>query len=122
MAGNLTINLDPVVLREATTQALMGVLTPEVRDRILEKAISNILNPGSGWDSSRSVLQIAFDDAVKNVARQCAEEYVKSDEGIMARLKDLVRKTADKLFNINADELADKMAEAFVRSIERSRD
>lgn len=116
----ITINLDPVALREATTQAIMGTLTPEVRADIIQKAISALLTPSTdSWDRNRSPIQKAFDDAVAKIAREVASEHVKADAALMLRIKELVRAASDKMFSMDQDKLAQRMADAFCDSIRK---
>ena len=62
---NLNLQLDPVALREATVQAISGILTPEVRAQILQEAIRAVLKPSTNsWEKGVSPLEKAFQDAV----------------------------------------------------------
>lgn len=117
---NMTLELDPVALREATTQAIMGTLTPEVRAQIIEKAISALLKPSTdSWDRGRSPIQTAFDNAVAHCAKEIAKEQIAADEKIRTRLQELMRQAADKVLGMDADKLAEKMADAFTASIRK---
>ena len=116
--SSVNIQLDPVALREATTQALMGVLTPEVREEILRKAIVSLLNPGTNsWDRGKSPIEQAFDNAVTQIAREEAIRMVKEDPALQANVQSLLRKTADLMLNTDQDKLAQRMADAFLESI-----
>lgn len=120
--ANMTIQLDPVALREATAQAIMGTLTPEVRDNVLRGAISNLLSPSTdSWDRGQSPLTKAFSQAVEQVAHQLAREHVQNDPAIMDHLRGLVRTTGEKLLTQDVNKLAEKMADAFVNSIRSER-
>lgn len=119
----ITINLDPVALREATTQSIMGMLTPEVRAKIISDAISALLNPSTNsWDKGRSPIQQAFDNAVARVAHEVAHEHVKNDPTIKSRLEFLVKETATNVLRMDAAKMAENMASAFVESMRSSRD
>jgi hypothetical protein len=116
----MTLQLDPITLREATTQAIMGTLTPEIRAQIIEKAISTMLTPSTNsWDRNHSPIQQAFDDAVMHCAREIAKAHVASDEKVKVRLQELMRQAAEKVLGMDADKLAEKMADAFTSSIRR---
>jgi|GEM_PF-4842166 len=118
--SQLTIQLDPVALREATAQAIMGTLTPEVRENLLRSAISNLLNKKTGeYGMGKTELEIAFDRATTEVARELVREYVKSDASFMEKLNALIRETADRILNMPVDKMAEKMADAFTSSMRR---
>ena len=118
--SQLSIQLDPVALREATSQAIMGILTPEVKERVIRTAINNLLGPTDNYNS-KSQLQIAFDQAVVAVARESVKEMVANDQEIKEKVMELARETARKVFNMDTDKLAEKMADAFCSSIKGDR-
>lgn len=120
--SNLQIQLDPVALREATAQAIMGILTPEIKAQLIETAIRALLTPSTNsWERGKSPIEVAFNDAVIHVARELAKEIVKNDPAIMQRLADLARAASDKVLGQDADKLAEKMAGAFVDAMQRDR-
>lgn len=116
----LTIDLDPIALREATSQAIMGVLTPEVRERVLCQAISVLLTPSTDiWDKKKSPMELAFERAVSVITHDLAREYIKNDPEIMKQLGELLHKTAEKIVSMDVDKMAERMADAFVSSMRR---
>ena len=116
----VTLQLDGDALREATVQAMLGVLTPEVKAQVLEQAINQLLKPSTNaWDKKRSPIELAFDEAVQRVAKQEASRMVTEDAAIQASLKELLRKTADKVLGADMEELAQRMADAFVISMRK---
>lgn len=117
---NLTLQLDPEALREATVQAMVGVLSPEVRAQLVEKAIVAILTPSTNsWDRGRTPLELAFGMAVTQVATTVAREHVEGNAELMERLRVLVREASEKAVGITAEDLVPKMADAFVAAIRR---
>lgn len=118
--SNLTLQLDGDALREATVQAMLGVLTPEVKAKMLESAVQAILKPSTNsWDKNKSPLELAFERAVEQVAREEAARMVAEDPAMRERVKELMRTTADKVLGADVQKLADRMADAFVSSIRR---
>jgi hypothetical protein len=116
----IQIQLDPVALREATAQAIMGTLTPEVRGQIIQKAISALLAPSTNsWDKKKSPIELAFEQAITQLARDEAKRMIAEDEPTRLKVQELLRTTADKVLNADADKLAQRMADAFVDSIRR---
>ncbi len=118
--SNLTIQLDTNALRDATVQAMLGVLTPEVKDKIMENAVRSILTPSTNsWDRGRSVLERAFEEAVQQIARNEAKRIVEEDSVLQLRLRELLRNTADRILNTDLDRLAVRLSDAFVSSMRR---
>ena len=118
--SNLTLQLDGDALREATVQAMLGVLTPEVKAKMLENAVQAILRPSTNsWDNKKSPLELAFERAIERVANDEAKRMIENDEAIRERVQALLRSTADKVLNADADKLTQRMADAFVSSMRR---
>jgi hypothetical protein len=116
----ISLNLDGDSLRDATVQAMLGVLTPEVRAQVLEKAIQAILAPSTNsWDRKKSPIELAFEAAVENLARQEAKRIVDEDTGFRDQIKALLRTTADKVLAADMDKLAERMAAAFAESMRK---
>ncbi len=112
---DITLKLDADALREATHQALMGLLTPEARTALLEKALADMLKPNE--HTKRSPLQQAFDSAVSKIVEQMAEQLIANDQAVKDRLAVLAREAAERMVNADPAELAQKMSAAFVASI-----
>lgn len=116
----VTLNLDGDALREATVQAMLGVLTPETKAKVLESAIQMLLAPSTNsWDRKKSPIELAFEQAVEKVAREEAARLVAEDEALRSRMKELLRTTADKVLGGDIDKLAARMATSFAESIRR---
>ena len=119
--STVTINLDPNALREATSQAIMGVLTPEVRADILQKAIAGLLNPSTNsWEKGQSPIQAAFDRAVTSVAFELAREYVANDAAVRDRIKALLTEAATKMLTVDTENFTARMADAFVEALSKN--
>ena len=116
----VTLQLDGDALREATVQAMLGVLTPEVKAQVLERAIGELLKPSTNsWDKHKSAIERAFEQAVERVATQEALRMVTEDASIQARVQELLRTTADKVLGADTEKLAQRMADAFVNSMRK---
>lgn len=118
--AQVTLNLDGDALREATVQAMLGVLSPETKANVLKQAIESLLAPSTNsWDRKKSQIELAFEQAVMNIAREEAEKLVSEDEALRAQMKELLRVTADKVLNADVDKLAERMATSFAESMRR---
>jgi len=118
--SNITLQLDGDALREATVQAMLGVLTPEVKAKMLESAVQAILRPSTNsWENKKSPLELAFERAVEQVANAEAKRMIEEDGTMRERVKELLRVTADKVLDADMDKLAKRMADAFAASMRK---
>ena len=116
----VTLQLDGDALREATVQAMLGILTPEVKAQVLERAVSELLKSSTNsWDKNKSPIERAFEDAINQVANHEALRMVTEDVAIQARVQELLRMTADKVLGADTEKLAQRMADAFVNSMRK---
>ena len=116
--AEVRLSLDGDALREATVQAMFGILTPEVQKDILQQAIDAILKPSTNsWDKGKSPIENAFVRAVDTLAYEVAQEMVKKDESIRAKLEALLEKASRKILDEDVDKMADRMATAFISSM-----
>lgn len=116
---DITFRLDGEALQAATTQAILGVLTPEAKEELIDKAIRSILATGESSYDRRSQIEKAFASAVNRAAHQICLDMVKSDPAILSRISELARSTADKILGADPDKMAERMADAFVNSIRK---
>lgn len=118
--ATVQIQLDGDALRDATMQAISGVLSPEVKAAMIESAIIAILKPStSSWDQGRSPIEMAFQRAVDAVAQEEANRMVAEDEQLRERLQKLLRDAADRILSIGVEKLVERMANSFVDSLRR---
>ena len=118
--SSIQLQLDDDALREATVQAMIGVLTPEAKAKLMENAIVALLAPSrNSWDKNKSPIELAFDQAIIDIAREEAKQIVENDVEIRTKINTLMRSTADKILNTDQEKLATRMADAFVESIKR---
>ena len=65
----LSLTLDSEALHEATKQAILGALSPEVREKILQNAIEELLKPStSPYTRGQSKIEEIFQSAVSRIA------------------------------------------------------
>lgn len=118
--AEIKLTLDGDALREATVQAMVGVLTPEVKAKILESAIQALLKPSTDtWRQGKSPIQEAFDHAVIRVANEAALKMITEDSEVSQRIAALMRQTTDMVMMMDATKLSQRMADAFVASMRK---
>ena len=118
--STVTLNLDGDALRDATVQAMLGVLSPETKAKVLENAIQLLLAPSTNsYDRKKSPIELAFERAVERIANEEAVKLVSEDTELRNRMKELLRSTADKVLNADPDKLAERMATSFAESMRR---
>jgi agmatine/peptidylarginine deiminase len=118
----ITVQLDSAAMKEATIQAMVGVLTPEMKAKLIEQAIVALLKPSSNtWNRNKSPIELAFEEAIMHIAREESRRLVAEDEKLRTKMKDLLRSTADKVLNSDPDKLAQRMADSFVDSLKADR-
>jgi hypothetical protein len=116
--NTLNIQLDGDAIREATVQAIIGVLTPDVKEKILRQSVDNLLKPSTNsWDNKKSLIELAFEQAINKIARDEAIKMIEEDEITREKVKNLLRKSADIVLGITPEDFASKLAEAFLSSI-----
>lgn len=120
--SSVTLHLESDALREATSQAILGLLTPEMRVKLVDDAIRSLLAPSkNSWDKGKSPLEEAFERAVHAAARDVAQAHIAADAQIRAKLEALVADVARRVLNQDVEKMSEKMANAFVESIVRER-
>jgi len=115
----LTLNLDNEALKNATIQAINGVLTSEVKEKLVEKAIVSILAPSTNsWERGQSKIEGIFQDAILEIARQEAAALVSRDDVFRLKIRNLIQLTAEKLMDTDVEKLVGRMSDALVRSLQ----
>jgi len=114
------IKIDDSQLKDMIAKAVIDSLTPESRTELITNAVKMLLGrkTGNAYDS-RSELQVAFDNAVRNVAHEIALEHVKQPE-MMEAINKIVAEAVKRALNLDSDAfnaMADKMADAIRRAI-----
>jgi hypothetical protein len=115
--ADLTLKLDGEALQQATLQALVGQLTPEVREQLIASAVSKfIATPTDTRYGAKAPMVEAMERAMYEAMHQAARDLVAQDETIKPRLKKLLADTFERLVVSHPEQLTDVMASAFVRA------
>ena len=115
--ANLNIQLDSDTLREATAQALLGILTEPVKQELIKEAIIALLQPKSGFSGNYSKIQEAFNNAVYMIVRDEATKYIMETPEVKEKLIALMKQSAEKMLTCDVEDLTNKMRDAFVKAI-----
>lgn len=118
--SQLSIQLDGDALRQATVQAINGVLSPEIREKIITEAIQELLRPSTNsWQKGQSAIERIFQESVTQVAREESLRLIKEDEVIREKIASTMRSVADQVLSTDVEKLAKNMADSFVASLRR---
>lgn len=121
MSTDITLKLDGEALREATMQAMIGVLSPDAKSKMIERSITLLLKPSTNsWENKKSPIELAFDQAVIQLATEEAKKAINEDQSLRERIAQLLRLTADKVLNTDMDAMAQRMADAFVEAMRKT--
>lgn len=119
--SQITVNLEGEALRDATAQAISGLLTPEMKIKLIEQAVRNILAPSTdSWNKGKSVLEQAYEQAVRGIVQEEAKKVVESNAELREKLNALLAKTMMNMLETDCgDPLAHRLADAFVSSLRK---
>jgi pyruvoyl-dependent arginine decarboxylase (PvlArgDC) len=108
------LNLPDDQMREIVSAAILQTVTAENRDALITSAIASLLAPNSsGYGGRESPLQVAFNLAIQQTARQIVKEMLDTDEQIKAVVEEIIISAAKKAFSSEKkDTMIDSMANA----------
>lgn len=118
----ISLSLDSEAMHEATKQAILGNLSPEVREQILQHAVDELLKPStSSWNRGQSKIEEIFEAAVSRIACEEANKMMSENAEIRAKLQILMQKTAIKLLDAEPDKFSAALADAIHDALKRER-
>ena len=114
--AEIRLSLEGDALREATMQAITGVLTPEMQAQMIQSAVEALLSPVQTFHSSRreTPIELAFREAVDMAVRKEAREMVENSAELRGHIAELLRLSIDKVIERDPDVIAGKIADAFL--------
>lgn len=113
----MDISLKEDAVRPVIAKAILDSLTPEVRDELLRKSISGLLEPTQGSYGSKnpSILENAFRQAAQWNAERIVRDVLAEDSPQSALFKQTVLAALDKAL---ADQsLVEHIASAVVKAL-----
>lgn len=124
MSAAITVNFtDSEALKNATVQALVGALSPELKEELIRKGVESLMltppaRQGYGYSEPKSPLQEVFETAIRQFARDLAIDMVKGDANLQVKLKEALHGAAEKMFAAQYN-LADILGEAFTTALKK---
>jgi hypothetical protein len=90
-----SIQLDPEAVAGIATAAIFDSLSHESRESIVKQAVEHLLTPEKSRTStygsvSKTPLQLAFDQAISQVAFKVVKEKIESDPRIQEKIEELL--------------------------------
>ena len=116
MPGNVHIQFDDEQLRTMVAEYMFGKLTDESQTSIIAKALEHLLERPYGRESNPTRMQEVFNDAVANVLKTMAEEWLREPE-MQEKLAGLLHEAAEKVFVTDRPQHVEKMAEAISKAL-----
>lgn len=114
--AEIRLSLDGDALREATVQAITGVLTPEMQAEMIKSAIEALLSPTHTYLSTQreTPIEVAFRTAVNQTVHEQARRMITESTELRERIAELLQLAIDKVIEKDPDVMASKLAEAFL--------
>lgn len=107
-------SIDPQTLQALVSRAVLDSLSEEDRNVLLREAIQNVIQ---GDRYSRSVVQQAFDAAVREVALDIARTQLEMNQQLRERLGVLIDQPLGKAIISEGEELRNAIAQHIGRAL-----
>lgn len=110
------ITLSDDQLNKVMAQAVLTYLTPEKRDELLTKAVTEFFNAKdkSGYDK-RPEIEKAFTEVIAKVGREEAEKLIRGSPETMEKIRRCAHDGIHKV--LGSDKLTDHIASGLARSL-----
>lgn len=117
MADSLDLKLDGDVIRKLVSEAVLRTLDDNKREILIKGAIESLLKPVGERYGATSPLQDAFNQAIRDVARDLAREELAKDP----RLKDKIRELFEAAWlKLTAETAAEGGTTAWIKLVDRT--
>src|SRR5689334_16496501 len=116
--SEIKIELTPESVRDAVQVAVLGLLTPEKRDALIQEALKGLL---AGTWTQPSELQRIFRQAAENVARGIAEQELQKPENVEKTRKLIEDAWAKVLGDGERDKLVRNLASNIAKAMTAER-
>ena len=111
----MDLKLDQEMLSAVVSGAIVNAIDENKRDSLIQGAIKALLTPpeSRGYYGTRETpIEQAFNEAVRSIARQVAEQMLSKDESVLTRLRELLSQAVEKVMNDNREATIAKIADA----------
>jgi hypothetical protein len=118
----MDLKLNPEQFEQLVSAVIVQQLAPESREEILKDAIAHLLTkqPDSPYSSRRvSPLQEAFNQAIRTIAYQVANEWLKARPEVRQQVEALVAEAYQKAVTEGRAEIVDRIAVQMSRAFDR---
>ena len=113
----MDVKLNDENMKDIIAKAVLDSMTPESRSEMIQSAIKSLLvTPTGNSYNKKSPLQDAFDDAVREVARQTAREQIVGSSEIATAITAMISEAWTKLMT---DENRTKLVDRLVSALEK---
>ncbi len=117
----MDLKLNDDQLQSAVAGAIIGTLTPEVKQELLTTAVKSLLEPRKDpynyGKKLNTPLQDAFENQVSLIAQSVVREFLNKDTDLRAKIAEMYKLAVDKVLagdSIAKQNLVDRMADNFV--------
>lgn len=118
----MDLRVDDDAMKALVAKSIVDGLTPEMREKLIKDAITNLLTKGSDGYSKKAPIEQAFNNAVEQEARRYAGEVLTSDPKFQQQLQSLFADVAAKLFATETrDDLVAGIAQTITRALTKDR-
>lgn len=117
------MNIDDTAMKSVVAKAILDSLTPEVKATLITNAIASVISEKVSTSyNAPTVLQYAFNQAVRNVAEQVARDMLADDQVLKEKLKTLMLEAWEKLAGGEAyTKLIENVSSAMAKGISGDR-
>ncbi len=113
----MEIKLDQATIQGIVGEALLVSLTQEARDILVKGAISHLLSRTGMNGNGPSVLQQAFNGAVRDVAEKMAHEHLKDNVELETAIKGMIADAVTMLTVTNREKTVEQLAATIAKGI-----
>jgi hypothetical protein len=114
----MDIKLDPELIRDAVSSAVLQSLDENKRNSMIEAALKHLLTPsGDAYRKGESPLQTAFNNALSVVARDIAQKTLEDNAEVKEKIMGLLNEAFTRVMDANREQTILKLAEAITKGL-----
>ena len=113
----MEIKLDDVKFHEVFTAAIMQTLDENKRNELIKGAIQALMSKKNDSYSSKTMLQDAFEWALRDVAQQQIKDFLSTDKTVTDAITNLIKDAVTKITTDSRDKTVSKIAEQIISGL-----